>query len=61
MIKRIKSKSEKRLIIEVIVNDKNAFMLIDTGASVGFMDSKQRKDYGLIVRKALQHYGRVSR
>ena len=54
MIKRIKSKSEKRLIIEVIVNDKNAFMLIDTGASVGFMDSKQRKDYGLIVGKDFQ-------
>ena len=54
MIKRIKSKSEKRLIIEVIVNDKKAFMLIDTGASVGFMDSKQRKDYGLIVGKDFQ-------
>lgn len=54
MIKRIKSKSEKRLIIEVIVNDKKAFMLIDTGASVGFMDSKQRKDYGLIPGKDFQ-------
>ena len=48
---RIKSKSNKRLIIEVKVNDKTAYMLIDTGASVGFMDSKQRKDYGLIVGK----------
>lgn len=48
---RIKSKSEKRLIVEVKVNDKAAYMLIDTGASVGFMDSKQRKDYGLIVGK----------
>lgn len=54
MIKRIKSKSEKRLIIEVIINDKKAFMLIDSGASVGFMDSKQRKDYGLIVGKDFQ-------
>ena len=50
-MKRIKSKSEKRLIIEVEVNNKSAYMLIDTGASVGFMDSKQRKDYGLIVGK----------
>lgn len=51
---RIKSKSNKRLIIEVKVNDKDAYMLIDTGASVGFMDSKQRKDYGLIVGKDFQ-------
>lgn len=51
---RIKSKSEKRLIIEVEVNNKAAYMLIDTGASVGFMDSKQRKDYGLIVGKDFQ-------
>ena len=50
-MKRIKSKSNKRLIIEVEVNNKSAYMLIDTGASVGFMDSKQRKDYGLIVGK----------
>lgn len=50
-MKRIKSKSNKRLIIEVEVNGKGAYMLIDTGASVGFMDSKQRKDYGLIVGK----------
>lgn len=53
-MKRIKSKSEKRLIIDVVVNDKKASMLIDTGASVGFMDSKQRKDYGLIVGKDFQ-------
>lgn len=51
---RIKSKSNKRLIIEVEVNGKDAYMLIDTGASVGFMDSKQRKDYGLIVGKDFQ-------
>lgn len=51
---RIKSESNKRLIIKVKVNDKDAHMLIDTGASVGFMDSKQRKDYGLIVGKDFQ-------
>lgn len=51
---RIKSKSNKRLIIEVKVNDKKANMLIDTGASVGFMDSKQRKEYGLIPGKDFQ-------
>lgn len=53
-MERIKSKSEKRLIIEVLVNGKKAYMLIDTGASVGFMDSKQRKDYGLLVGKDYQ-------
>lgn len=53
-MKRIKSKSEKRLIIEVKVNGKTAPMLIDTGASVGFMDNKQRKDYGLLVGKDFQ-------
>lgn len=51
---RIKSKSNKRLIIEVEVNGKEANMLIDTGASVGFMDIKQRKDYGLIPGKDFQ-------
>lgn len=50
-MKRIESKSEKRLIVDVVVNGKKASMLIDTGASVGFMDSKQRKDYGLIAGK----------
>lgn len=51
---RIKSKSNKRLIIEVEVNGKEANMLIDTGASVGFMDRNQRKDYGLIIGKDFQ-------
>lgn len=48
---RVKSESNKRLIVKVKVNDKDAYMLLDTGASVGFMDSKQRKDYGLIIGK----------
>lgn len=50
-MKRIKSKSEKRIIIEVKVNDKSALMLVDTGATVGIIDSKQRKDFNLIVGK----------
>lgn len=51
---RIKSKSNKRLIIEVEVNGKEANMLIDTGASVGFFDSNQRKKFGLIEGKDYQ-------
>lgn len=51
---RLKSKSNKRLIIEVKVNDKDANMLLDTGASVGFFDSNQRKKFGLIEGKSYQ-------
>lgn len=46
-MKKIKSKSDKRLIIETKVNDKTAYFLIDTGASVGMIDSDQRKKYDL--------------
>lgn len=46
---RIGSKSEKRLIVEALVNGRAAHFLIDTGASVGLMDYGQRKDYGLDV------------
>lgn len=48
-MKRIKSESEKRLIVKVTINSKSAYMLVDTGASVGLIDSKQRKDYNLAV------------
>lgn len=48
-MKRIKSISEERLIIEGIVNDKDAYFLIDTGASVGMMDYGKRYDYDLKV------------
>lgn len=53
-MKRVKSKSKNRLIVEGVVNGKAAHFLLDSGASVGFMDSKQRKDYGLIVGKGFQ-------
>ena len=48
---RVKSESNKRLIVKVKVNDKDAYMLIDTGASVGFFDVNQRKKYDLVVGK----------
>lgn len=50
-MKQIKSKSEKRLIIEGIVNGKTANFLIDTGASVGLIDDTQVKKYDLSVGK----------
>ena len=48
-MKRIKSISEKRLIIEVKVNDKKAYFLIDTGASIGLIDNNKRKKFDLSV------------
>ena len=48
-MEKIQSKSEKRLIVEGLVNGKSACFLIDTGASVGMMDYDQRKDYDLSV------------
>ena len=46
-MERIKSKSNKRLIIEGEVNGKSAYFLLDTGASVGFMDRSQARKYDL--------------
>lgn len=48
-MEKIKSESEKRLIVEGLVNGKKAYFLIDTGASVGIIDHDQRKDYDLAV------------
>lgn len=48
---QIKSISEKRLIIEGIVNGKAANFLIDTGASVGLIDDTQVKKYDLCIGK----------
>ena len=48
-MKRINSMSEKRLIVEGKVNGKDAYFLIDTGASVGMIDYAKRYDYDLKV------------
>ena len=45
----VKSKSEKRLIVEAVVNGRVANFLIDKGVSVGLMDVNQRKDFDLAV------------
>lgn len=48
-MKRVKSISDKRLIIEAKVNDKKAYFLIDTGASIGLIDKDKRKKFDLAV------------
>ena len=44
---KIQSESEKRLIIQGLLNDKKAYMLIDTGASIGMFHKDAVKKYGL--------------
>lgn len=46
---KLQSKSNKRLIVEGTLNDKVAYFLIDTGASVGLIDDTQVKKYNLSV------------
>ena len=46
---RIKSISEKRLIIEAEVNGKSAFFLLDSGASIALIDYDKKKEYDLKV------------
>lgn len=48
-MKRIKSVSDKRLIIKAKVNDRTAYFLLDTGASLAIMDYDKRKEYDLKV------------
>lgn len=48
---QIKSKSEKRIIIEAVINGKAANFLIDTGASVALIDDTQVKKYSIDVGK----------
>lgn len=50
-MERIKSKSDKRIIVEVLINGKKAYFLIDTGASVGLIDKNQKKKYDLAIGK----------
>lgn len=51
-MKRIKSISDKRLIVEGTVNGKAANFLVDTGASLALMDYGQRRKYDLAVGKS---------
>lgn len=51
MMLEIKSKSEKRLIVEGIFNSRKAHMLIDTGATCGLIDARCVKPYKLRMKK----------
>lgn len=46
-MKRIKSISDKRLIVEGKVNDKTAYFLLDTGASIALIDRTKREKFEL--------------
>lgn len=48
-MKRVKSETDKRLIVEVKINGKSAYMLIDTGASAGMIDMNQADDFDVVV------------
>ena len=51
MMLEIKSKSDKRLIVEGVINGRKALMLIDTGATVGLLSESIKKPYKLKMRK----------
>lgn len=44
---KVKSLSEKRLLIECTINGKKGVFLADTGATVGLIDESQTRKYGL--------------
>jgi hypothetical protein len=48
-MKRVKSETDKRLIVEVKISGKSAYMLIDTGASAGMIDVNQADDFDVVV------------
>lgn len=45
------SESDKRLIVKGILNDKDAYFLVDTGASCGICNKSAAKKYSLQVNK----------
>ena len=52
----LKSKSDKRIIIEGIVNDKAINLLVDTGATVGLIDKNQIKKLGITKGREFTAY-----
>lgn len=51
-MQKIKSLSDKRLIVQALLNGKPANFLLDTGATVGLIDKGVRKKYALEKGKA---------
>lgn len=54
---RIKSASNKRIIAETKVNGKTAYFLLDTGSSIGVINSTRIKEYDLIEGK--KYHGEI--
>lgn len=54
-MQKIKSLSDKRLIVQATLNGKPARFLLDTGSSVGLIDRNIRKKYGLVKGRAFPH------
>ena len=50
-MKQFKSVSEKRLIVDCIINSIHAYFLIDTGASIGLIDDNKMNRYKLVKGK----------
>lgn len=50
-MKKIRSLTDKRLIVTAQLNGKDANFLIDTGATVALVSERIKKKYGLIVGK----------
>lgn len=48
---KIDSQTDKRLIVKGALNNKDAYMLIDTGATAGLIDKAIVKKYGLLINK----------
>ena len=48
---KIDSQTDKRLIVKGTLNNKDAYMLIDTGATAGLIDKAIIKKYGLLINK----------
>lgn len=45
----LKSESDKRIIVQGTINGKKAYMLVDTGATVGMFHKKAAKTYKIVT------------
>ena len=53
MMLEIKSKSDKRLIVEGVINDRRAMMLVDTGATVGLFSKEEHCETPLLLGRTM--------
>ena len=52
----LKSKTDKRIIVEARVNDKVINLLVDTGATIGLIDKNQIKKLGISKGREFPSY-----